>query len=396
VSVNIKEEKMSFLKRFKNRRLQIYLGIAIIICICLGILSFIDKKKNVEDVQNNLTETYTIPESEKIFINGSVVPKQSKDFDVPAGSELSSVSVQDGQEVSKGALLFTSKNEAIVSQIDSLKTQVEQYKKQKKDLPNTPENSITIKTLDSDISRLNKEISTLNNKAYTKTTAPFDGKVYVNDSESQAQNLEQPVSSSLISLESTELYMKGQASEQDFPKLAIDQTVEILVFSTDETLAGRISSISDRPSNSVANMNGQQGSTMSYYDISVQFDSQENLVNGFHIQASVKVENSSFKIPASAIQEDKKGNTYVFKDMDGVIKKQLVDVSTHTENSAVVRSGLEENDVIIKFPTEDMKEGDPVPGSTGSPGNTDKDGSIDNPFENQPDPEPEEDFPTVG
>jgi len=94
---------MSFLKKFKNRRLQIYLGIAIIICICLGVLSFIDKKKNVSDIQENITETYTIPESEKIFINGSVVPKQSKDFDVPAGAELSSVSVQDGQEVSKGA-----------------------------------------------------------------------------------------------------------------------------------------------------------------------------------------------------------------------------------------------------------------------------------------------------
>jgi len=122
---------MSFLKKFKNRRLQIYLGIAIIICICLGVLSFIDKKKNVSDIQENITETYTIPESEKIFINGSVVPKQSKDFDVPAGAELSSVSVQDGQEVSKGALLFTSKNESIVTQIDGLKSQVEQLKKQK-------------------------------------------------------------------------------------------------------------------------------------------------------------------------------------------------------------------------------------------------------------------------
>ncbi|MBS5788281.1 MAG: efflux RND transporter periplasmic adaptor subunit [Clostridioides difficile] len=388
---------MSFLKKFKNRRLQIYLGIAIIICICLGVLSFIDKKKNVSDIQENITETYTIPESEKIFINGSVVPKQSKDFDVPAGAELSSVSVQDGQEVSKGALLFTSKNESIVTQIDGLKSQVEQLKKQKKSLPNTPENSVTIKSLDSDISRLNKEMSSLNSKAYIKTTAPFDGKVYINDAESQTQDLEQPVSASFMSLESTELFMKGQTSEQDFPKLQVDQTVDILVFSTNETLSGRISAISDRPSTSAGGVNSQQGSSsLSYYDVNIQFDSQEKLVNGFHLQASIKVENSSFKIPASAVQEDKKGNKYVFKDIDGILKKQIVDVSTQTEDSAVVRSGLQENDIIIKFPTEDMKEGNPVPGLDGASGNTKDDGEIDNPFEDQPVPDSEEDSQTVG
>lgn len=380
------------LKKFKNRRLQIYIGIAIIVCLCLGILSFMDKKRNASEVDQSLTETYTIPEGEKIFINGAVVPKQSKNFEVLAGYELSSVSVQDGQTVSKGALLYTSKNESIVTQVDSLKTQIDQLKKQKKTMPNTPENAATISSLDSQISSLNKEMTSLNSKAYIKTTAPFDGKVYVSnsDSDSETQSVDQLTTpSSFISLESTELYMKGQISEQDFSKLKIDQTVDIKVFSTDEELTGRISAISDRPSSSLSGGDMQQGSSLSYYDISIQFDSQESLINGFHLQASVKVENTSYKIPASAVLKDSKGRTYVFKDLKGTLKKQLVDITTQTEESAIIRNGLEENDVIIKFPTEEMKEGDPVPGSTSTP--TSGDGKIDNPFENQPMPEAEDD-----
>ncbi len=44
------------------------------------------------------------------------------------------------------------------------------------------------------------------------------------------------------------------------------------------------------------------------------------------------------------------------------MKKQIVDVASQNDDFAVVRGGLEQGDIIIKHPTKEMKEGDPVQG----------------------------------
>ena len=44
--------------------------------------------------------------------------------------------------------------------------------------------------------------------------------------------------------------MKGQASEQDLPKLQIDDPVNVTILSTDKKVSGRISVISDIPTSS--------------------------------------------------------------------------------------------------------------------------------------------------
>ncbi|MEG1394458.1 MAG: hypothetical protein RSD04_01780, partial [Clostridia bacterium] len=50
---------------------------------------------------------------------------------------------------------------------------------------------------------------------------------------------------------------------------------DILIFSTDKNMTGRISFISDRPTTEMNDMNAQ--GSLSYYDISIAFDNQEGL-----------------------------------------------------------------------------------------------------------------------
>ncbi|HBF4537807.1 TPA: efflux RND transporter periplasmic adaptor subunit [Clostridioides difficile] len=340
---------------FKNKRFKIYAGIAVIILLILGVLAYVDSKNTELQANENFIETYTIPENEKIFINGMVVPKQTKDFNISGDYELSDVNVTNGQKVNQGDLLFTAKNPTIIAEIDSLKSQLSQYKKQKISLSDIAENKDAIASINAQITALNSQIASLDKKAYDRVTAPFDGTVYLND---QTGNPDQPVS--FMTIQGLEFYMKGQASEQDLPKMKIDQMVNILVFSTDQKLTGRISFISDKPSTPNTEM-GTQQNTLSYYDINIAFDNQEGLVNGFHLQASLEVANSSFKIPASCVLKDNK-HSYVFKDLDGILKKQIVDVASQNDDFAVVRGGLEQGDIIIKHPTKEMKEGDPVQG----------------------------------
>ncbi|MDR0879245.1 MAG: efflux RND transporter periplasmic adaptor subunit [Clostridioides sp.] len=374
-----KKKKFNFdFKKGNKKKLIIYISVGVVVCATLGLLSYYDKQNQIADGDENGLEMYTIPENEKIFINGTVVPKNTKSFDLAADTELSSMSVTDGQSVTQGALLYTSKNNTILAQVDGLKEQIATLKKTKNATPNnTPENKVIINGLDSDITKLNNQITALNNKAYVKTTAPFAGKVYLNNTTSDTTAGDDKSLPSLLTLQSNDLYMKGKISEQDFPKLSVDQTVDILVFSTNAQLTGRVSNISERPSDQ-ADDNGTQGS-MSYYDVNIQFDSQEDLVNGFHLQASMKVASSAFKVPSSAVLKDANGSMYVLKNMDGIMKKQIVDVSSQNEETAIIRGGLQENDVIILAPTTDMKEGDAIPGLASGEG--DGDGSdLNNPF----------------
>lgn len=335
---------------FKNKKLVIITAISIVACIAIGMFAY-GKLKNNDDLNSGVeegVETYTIPEGEKIFINGVIVPKESKDFYPPEGDEISSISVKNGQSVKKGDLLFTSKNNSAASELSSLNSQLSDIKNQR-----NLSSSVEEKTsLDIEIKKLNSQISTVSKKVSNSTYAPFSGTVFLNEDN---QNSEQP--SAFISLQGEEFYMKGKASEQDLAKMNIDQTVDVMIFSNSKKLTGRISYISKRPSSDAAS--SDQQSSLSYYDINIAFDSQEDLVNGFHVQASFKVSDSSFKIPSSCILKDGK-KSYVFKDLDGTLKKQTVDVASKNDEFAIIRSGLKENDNIIKFPTEDMKEGDPV------------------------------------
>ncbi|MDR1773990.1 MAG: efflux RND transporter periplasmic adaptor subunit [Clostridioides sp.] len=351
---DIKKPKMSE----KKKKIIIFSSIAVAICLFLVALIAFDKLFGSKDINpsDEAIETYTIPESEKIFVNGVVSPKQTKDYSVPSDYVISSVSVKEGQAVKKGALLFTSKNDAVLEQVKILNTQLQSLKKQKTATKNTPENKEILATLTKQISDTNSQITTLNAKAYIKTIADFDGKIYLSNSTDQDTNKE---ISSYLTLESTSLYMVGQISEQDLPKLKVDQTATLHVFSTDTDLTGRISSISDRPSAEVSSDANSQNS-LSYYDVSIQFDSQEGLVNGYHLQASIKIDNPQIKIPSSCVMLDSDNRNYVFINFDGIMKKQFVEVVTQNDDFAVIREGLKEKDILIKNPTDDMREGDVI------------------------------------
>ncbi|SCH75650.1 efflux RND transporter periplasmic adaptor subunit [Romboutsia sp. 1001713B170207_170306_H8] len=335
---------MLFKDKFKNKKSKIIIGITTALCLTIGITYAFNRGKDVEVSSEDdipYIETYVIPENEKVYINGIVMPKQSQDINLSEGEEVDSLKVENGQSVKKGDTLFTCKNQSILNEISELKAQISQL--QSSQDPN--DNSLNI-----EINKLNAQIKSLSEKASVTYYAPFDGNVHLNEVSKDSE-----VANSYITVQSNEFYMQGQASEQDLAKIKIDQTAKVLVFSTNQELMGRISFISQRPTNSSSN-DYQQQSNLSYYDINISFDSQDGLVNGFHVQASVILDDAYTKVPVSSILGSE-GDYYVFKDLNGILKKQIIEIDSQTEEFAVVKSGLSENDVILKNPTEEMQEG---------------------------------------
>ena len=165
-----------FAKLKSNKKMQIYLGVAaVVVIVAIGGIIIVN---NTKHDTTPVVQTYTIPENEKIFINGIIVPKQSKDIPAPANGSNPDIRVTNAQNVKSGDVLYIVKDEAAIQEISSIKTQISNLINEKRALQSGDPSLVSI---NNQIATLNTSLSTANAKAYTKVKAPFDGKVYLNN-----------------------------------------------------------------------------------------------------------------------------------------------------------------------------------------------------------------------
>lgn len=343
-------------------------AVVVVILLAAGFMVGTDYVRRTKEEQKirEKYEIYKIPAYENIDINGMVTPRESKQYANPENNSLSDISVENGQEVNDGDLLFTTKDNSVIEQINVLKSQLTSLNSQKSRLSKNNKDNINneaITSINAQISSVEAQISALNSSAYVKNTAPFAGKVYINDQNSTDMN------TSFISLVSNEFFMKGYVSEDDLEKVQIDQTVSIKVNSSDKKMTGRISYVSDRPTTTKTK---EMKDNLSYYEVDISFEDQEGLVNGFHVDADLEIVSNEYKVPTTAVL--KSGDSaYVMKDLDGILKKQEVTIVKTGKNVTKIVTNLEPGDKILKHPDKSMKEGDAIP----SAGLVDKSPKID-------------------
>ena len=343
-------------------------AVVLVILLAAGFMVGTDYVRRTKEEQKlrEKYEIYKIPAYENIDINGMVTPRESKQYANPENNSLSDISVENGQEVNDGDLLFTTKDNSVIEQINVLKSQLTSLNSQKSRLSKNNKDNINneaIASINAQISSVEAQISALNSSAYVKNTAPFAGKVYINDQNSTDMN------TSFISLVSNEFFMKGYVSEYDLEKVQVDQTVSIKVNSSDKKMTGRISYVSDRPTTTKTK---EMKDNLSYYEVDISFEDQEGLVNGFHVDADLEIVSNEYKVPTTAVL--KSGDSaYVMKDLDGILKKQEVTIVKTGKNVTKIVTNLEPGDKILKHPDKSMKEGDAIP----SAGLVDKSPKID-------------------
>lgn len=343
-------------------------AVVLVILLAAGFMVGTDYVRRTKEEQKlrEKYEIYKIPAYENIDINGMVTPRESKQYANPENNSLSDISVENGQEVNDGDLLFTTKDNSVIEQINVLKSQLTSLNSQKSRLSKNNKDNINneaIASINAQISSVEAQISALNSSAYVKNTAPFAGKVYINDQNSTDMN------TSFISLVSNEFFMKGYVSEDDLEKVQVDQTVSIKVNSSDKKMTGRISYVSDRPTTTKTK---EMKDNLSYYEVDISFEDQEGLVNGFHVDADLEIVSNEYKVPTTAVL--KSGDSaYVMKDLDGILKKQEVTIVKTGKNVTKIVTNLEPGDKILKHPDKSMKEGDAIP----SAGLVDKSPKID-------------------
>ena len=344
-----------FAKLKSNKKMQIYLGVAaVVVIVAIGGIIIVN---NTKHDTTPVVQTYTIPENEKIFINGIIVPKQSKDIPAPANGSNPDIRVTNAQNVKSGDVLYIVKDEAAIQEISSIKTQISNLINEKRALQSGDPSLVSI---NNQIATLNTSLSTANAKAYTKVKAPFDGKVYLNN-QASSSGADSNSSAVLMTIQSTDYVMNGQISEQDLSKIKKDMTADVTILASGDTVKGRISYISERPQLSSGHVDqGDSASSLSLYNVIMTFDTQEGIVNGYHTQATIEVNTDKHKVPTKAIVND--GNEiYVFTEVDGYLRKVNVEILNDSEDYSMVSGDLNENDIVVKNPTKTMKDGDPIP-----------------------------------
>ncbi len=363
--------------------------VTVVILAGVGVGSyFLKQSMNKESVAT--MEIYTVPSTDKVFVNGKIEPEKVENIflDATKGT-VDKVEVENGDVVEKGDILFTYKNDQVQSQVEQLELQLNSAKSQKEEInkqnaetkkqledlkkaglenqmpqggqmPNLGQNAggeISTGSVDEQIKLLEKQIKALKDKEYYKVTAPIGGKVILAES---STNPTQPY----ITVESGDYYISGSVNEKDQPKIKEGQEVQITILSTNKNINGKISSVGNTPIDNGASLAAQTGAqggaggNMSYYEVKITPDSQEDLTNGFHVQASVNLDKKPIEIPKEAILSVD-NEEFVFKNVDGKLVKQVITYSPKegSEDEVIVSSGLNEEDKIVSNPTPNMKEG---------------------------------------
>ncbi|MCX0368046.1 efflux RND transporter periplasmic adaptor subunit [Clostridium perfringens] len=363
--------------------------VTVVILAGVGVGSyFLKQSMNKESVAT--MEIYTVPSTDKVFVNGKIEPEKVENIflDATKGT-VDKVEVENGDVVEKGDILFTYKNDQVQSQVEQLELQLNSAKNQKEEInkqnaeakkqledlkkaglenqmpqggqmPNLGQNAggeISTGSVDEQIKLLEKQIKALKDKEYYKITAPIGGKVILAES---STNPTQPY----ITVESGDYYISGSVNEKDQPKIKEGQEVQITILSTNKNINGKISSVGNTPIDNGASLAAQTGAqggaggNMSYYEVKITPDSQEDLTNGFHVQASVNLDKKPIEIPKEAILSVD-NEEFVFKNVDGKLVKQVITYSPKegSEDEVIVSSGLNEEDKIVSNPTPNMKEG---------------------------------------
>lgn len=375
-----------------------YVVIGAIILVSTVAIYLVKATSDNSQVKSSSIETTMVGDSsQKIYINGMIEPIENKNIylDTSKG-KVDTVSVTDGQAVNAGDVLFTYKNDTITSQIEEFNGQISTYQTQKERLENKKKDSnnkliekknslsnlksnpqdetiiASIQSLEAEVQGLETEISSYNDQLDTindsikdcnkkienlkkdesiEVKADISGVVAILGSKDDYTNV-------FISISSNDLYIKGSVSEKYVEKLKKEQEAEVLVIANNSTIKAKVDEISKKPStsSSIGSSMDASANSLSNYDVTLLLDSQENILDGYHVQATVFEEEKELKIPKEAIIEEN-GETFVYKVEDGALKKQNVEYEDSENDDAKILSGLEEGEEVVTNPTEDTKEG---------------------------------------
>lgn len=376
-----------------------YVVIGTIILVSTVAIYLVKSTSGNSQVKSSIETTTIDDSSQKIYINGIIQPIENKNIYLEASKgKVDTVLVTNGQAVNAGDVLFTYKNDTITSQIEEINEKISTYQTQKERLESKKNNSnkkltekknnlsnlknrneteiLSIQSLESEIQALETEISSYNDQINTIEDN-------INEANKKVENLKShetievkadiagvvsiigskdDFTNAFLSISSSDLYIKGTVNEKDVKKLEKDQKADVLVIADNSTRKAKVDEVSKKPTANISVNSANGGSmgsssnSLSNYDVTLLLDSQENVLAGYHVQATIFEGKKGINLQKKAIVTEN-NETFVYKVENNVLKKQKVEYEEVDNENVNILSGLENGDKVVTNPTENTKEG---------------------------------------
>ncbi len=333
-------------------------------------------------------EYFEVPDVEQVYINGVIQPNQMESF--AKDNKFSGdpeIKVKNGEVVDKGTVLYVYEDKEVTKQMEDLNNQLSRnytktenvrakWQKAIDNFNSLPGEQRTVSAsaeLDDQYQSqidaiaeenqyLTDQVNDLSTSQFISTTAKFKGRVLIPEVKEE--------NTPILTLTSDGFYVSGKVNEKDLPKIAVDKPAEITVISNGQTVKGKISYIDNNPieagaAEAAAPSEGSGGS-MSNYAVKLTLDSTDNIKNGYHVQATINLDDDKpNEIPAAAVKEDGDKKYVLVNDFGSVIRRDI-QTGEVKGDKIVVTSGLESADRIIVSSKKELKEGDILEGAEGA------------------------------
>lgn len=355
-------------------------GIVLVILVLLS-LEFI-RYSNSKKVMENLT-TYSAMKISSgsgkgyIEVNGKVDVNDTKKVFVDKKLKVDEVFVQEGDYIEKGQLLMTfdeTERNNIIRNLEREKLSLSKLKRdynvEKELLGIGGSSANSVKELEEEIRRVEINIEE-----------------YEEDLAKTAQKIESPVSGTITSLTAQENYLVDTDSplmeiadlsdikivlevpEYDVSNIYIGQKILIKpeAFEKKKSFPGKvtkiskISEVSETTSENILETEVKPDEVIPY------------IVPGFKVTATIYLDEKSGEIiiPKTAVLEKEGRYFVVVADVEGVIKKQEVELENLEGDNIIVKSGLIGDETVLITPDESLEEGEKVIIQMRSRGNRD-------------------------
>lgn len=291
-------------------------------------------------------------------IQGSVNTKENILIQPEMPGTLIALNVKAGQRVSKGQLLARVDDGGSSQQVASLETQYQLAKttfERQKNLWNQKIGS-EIQYLQAQTQMLSLQRSVAQAKAMlskTEIRAPFSGtidEVFVERGQVVAAGAQGLMR--IVNLNN--MYVSTSIPESYIGKLKVGTQVDVFLTSLNKNYKGKVRQIGN-----FINPNNRS------FGIEVSIPNPENLLRPNQV-AKLKVIDYTVKnaivVPSNVIQEDGKGNQFVFvasnsNGKTAMAKKVMVTTGKSSDNVTEILSGLSANDIIVIEGVNTISEG---------------------------------------
>ena len=296
--------------------------------------------------------------SHYLDIQGNVDTKENIIVQPEFSGTLTSLTVKAGQKVTKGQILGRVDDAGMSQQLAQIQTQYElaktTYERQKNLWDQKIGSEIQYLQAQTQMNSLQKSISQMKAQlAKTVIRAPFSGtidEVFVEKGQVVA-----PGPQGLMRIVNLgNMFVSTSVPESYIGKLKVGTEVDVFLTSLGKTYKGKVRQVGN-----FINPNNRS------FGIEVSIPNPENLLRPNQV-AKLKiidyVKKDATVVPSNVIQEDGKGNHYVYtvdnsNGKTGTAKKTVVTLGQSSDNVTEILNGLSEEDVIVTEGVNAISEG---------------------------------------